>query len=97
MPAVGFLGNICTGHDCYPPRRSIEASPNVFINGKAMIRVGDAWEVHDCIDGEGSHGGHLATGSSTVFVNGKPVGRIGDMVDCGSAVAEGSPNMFIGG
>jgi len=96
MPAVGFLGNICTGHDCYPSRHSVQGSPNVFVNGKAVIRVTDAWEIHTCIDGDGSHDGHLAQGSSTVFVNGLAVGRIGDMIDCGSAVAQGSPNIFIG-
>ena len=38
-----------------------------------------------------------AQGSQTVFINGKQAGRIGDPVSCGSVVAEGSPNVYIGG
>lgn len=94
MPAIGFLGNLCTGHDGFEPRHSIEGSPDTFINGLPVIRVGDAWETHT--EGDSTHDGHLVTGSSTVFINGKAVGRIGDLLDCGSAVAEGSPNIFIG-
>jgi len=46
MPAVVRLGDICTGHGCWPPRQNIEASPNVFVNGRGVHRLGDAWAVH---------------------------------------------------
>nr|WP_083100694.1 PAAR domain-containing protein [Pseudophaeobacter leonis] len=39
----------------------------------------------------------MAVGSNTVYVNGKQIGRIGDPVDCGSAVAVGSGDVFAGG
>ncbi len=50
-----------------------------------------------CNDTPVCHAGTLASGSGTVFINGKQAGRVGDPVDCGSAVASGSPNVLIGG
>lgn len=89
------LGMSCSGHDCWPPRPNNEASSDVFINGKGAHRQGDGYEEH-CCPNNGCHGGSLAQGSSTVFINGKQAARIGDPVSCGSVVAEGSPNVFIG-
>ncbi|ASL27353.1 PAAR domain-containing protein [Azotobacter chroococcum] len=94
MPAVTRLGDQCTGHGAFPPRPSVSASPNVFVNGIAAHRQGDAWDIH--CDPSSCHAGVLAQGSATVFANGLPLGRIGDPVDCGSSVAEGSPDVFTG-
>lgn len=94
MPAVTRLGDACTGHDGFPPRPSSSASGDVFVNGIAVHRQGDSWASHGC--GHTSHA-VLASGSVTVFVNGKMIGRIGDPVDCGSAVAQGSSDVFAGG
>tara|TARA_B100001564_G_C20545123_1_gene626239 strand:+ start:377 stop:664 length:288 start_codon:yes stop_codon:yes gene_type:complete len=93
MPSVTRLGDLCTGHGCFPARKSVSASPNVFVNGIAAHRLNDAWEPHGCPTCT-PHSGILAAGSSTVHVNGKAIGRIGDPVDCGSNVAEGSSNVF---
>lgn len=90
------LGDLCTGHGCYPPRPNNEASSDVFWNGIGAHRQGDGWPQH-CCPGAGCHTSVLAEGSSSVFVNGKQAGRIGDPVACGSAIAQGSPNVFIGG
>ena len=95
MPAVSYLGAICTGHACFPPRVNDEASPNVFVNGIAVHREGDHWITHCC--GDSCHDSALASGSSTVFVNGLQMARIGDPVACGSAIAQGSDNVFCGG
>lgn len=95
MPASSRLGDICTGHGCFPPRPSIGGSPNVFINGIKALRVTDPYAVHVC--GIAAHGSQVAAGSGTVYVNGLPMARIGDAVACGSAVAQGSPNVFAGG
>ena len=100
MSAVTRLGDICTGHECFPPRKSTSGSPNVFVNGIAAHREGDSWAVHTCTHPEMPHGSHdsvLASGSSSVYVNGKQLGRIGDPVACGSSVASGSSNVFAGG
>ncbi|ELA7323107.1 PAAR domain-containing protein [Vibrio parahaemolyticus] len=93
MPAVTRKGDGCTGHGAFPPRNSVAGSSNVFVNGKPIHRVGDGWSVH-CNPVPVCHGGSLAAGSSKVYANGQPIGRVGDPVDCGSAVAAGSPNVF---
>ena len=36
MPAVTRLGDLCTGHGCYPPRPNITAASTVFVNGKNL-------------------------------------------------------------
>ena len=97
MPAVTRLGDTCTGHGCWPPRPSTGASPNVFINGIAAHRQGDAWAAHTCPTIPETHASVLAAGSASVFANGQQLARIGDPVACGSAVAQGSANVFAGG
>lgn len=97
MAAVTRLGDACTGHGCWPPRASTGASPNVYVNGIAVHRQGDAWAAHTCPSLPETHASVLAGGSATVFANGKPLGRIGDPVACGSSVAAGSANVFAGG
>jgi uncharacterized Zn-binding protein involved in type VI secretion len=97
MPAVSRLGDICTGHGCWPPRPSTGASPNVRVNGIAAHRQGDAWAAHTCPAIPETHASVLAAGSATVRVNGKQLARVGDPVACGSAVAQGSANVFAGG
>lgn len=100
MPSAARLGDICTGHECFPPRASVEGSGDVLINGIPAHRQGDAWSVHCCTHPDIPHGCHdsvLASGSGSVYINGKQAGRIGDPVACGSAVATGSNNVIIGG
>lgn len=96
MPAVTRKGDMGSGHESWPPRPSTAGSDDVFVNGIAAHRQGDAWAVH-CNDVPICHAGTLATGSSSVFVNGKQLGRIGDPVSCGSTVVDGSTNVFAGG
>ena len=91
MPQVTRLGDTCTGHGCFPPRKNVSASPNVFVNNKPVHRQGDAWAPHSC---KSTHAGTLLSGSPTVFVNNKQVGRIGDPVNCGSTVMTGSSNVY---
>lgn len=67
----------------------IEGSPDIEINGKAAVRVGDAFEEHP-------HERRLKEGSSSVWFNGKKAGRVGDVIDCGGHVEQGSPDVEIG-
>ena len=100
MPAVTRRGDICTGHECFPPRKSTSGSPNVFVNNIPAHREGDGWSVHTCSHPKvphGSHGGVLASGSGTVYANGHQLGRVDDPVSCGSSVATGSENVYAGG
>lgn len=94
MPAATRLGDTCTGHACWPPRKNIEASEDFFINGIGAHREGDAWEVHCCDDN--CHDSVLAEGHPTVFINNKPAAVVGSAIACGSASAQGSPNLFFG-
>ena len=100
MPPVTRKGDICTGHSCFPPRKSTSGSPNVFVNEIPAHRESDSWAAHTCTHSDVPHGTHtsvLASGSSTVYANGRQLGRIGDPVACGSSVATGSKNVFAGG
>lgn len=88
--AAARKGDKCTGHAGAPPRPNDQGSPDVFINGLAAHRKGDHWILHK------DHDSILAQGSPTCFINGKNQGRVGDPVACGSKVATGSPNVFVG-
>jgi uncharacterized Zn-binding protein involved in type VI secretion len=95
MPAVARQGDFATPHiPDYPPRPNIEGSPDVYVNGQPLHRVGDNWAFHS--GRFGPHGGVTLTGSATVFCNGRPVARVGDPVSppCLSTIAQGSPNVF---
>lgn len=82
-----------SGHGSFPPQDITEGSPNVFINGKPAVRVGD--KVSNHTDGLGSHDGSVSQGSSNVFVNGKAKVRKGDSVSCGGTVVDGSSNVLV--
>ena len=96
MPSATREDDKCSGHGCWPPRDPMTYSPTVFINGKAAIRRTDLYKSHEC-PLMGAHMGELVKGSSTVFINGLDAGRIGDVISCGSIVAMGSDDVFIGG
>lgn len=93
MPAAR-LGDICTGHECWPPRPTAQASTTVFVNQRGSHRMADAWSGHCC--GPSCHSSTTVKGSTTVFVDGKPAARVGDQVGCGSVIMTGSGNVFIG-
>lgn len=58
----------------------------------AATRLGDNNTGHDACPPVA-----LVSASGDVFINGRPAARIGDSVSCGGSVAEGSPDVFIGG
>lgn len=96
MPNQTRVGDLDTGHDACPPTALVTGSSDVMVNGKAAGRVGDSYDPHSCPD-HASHSGNIAQGSATVFINGRQAGRIGDPVSCGGSVAQGSPNVLVGG
>ena len=98
MPAATRLGDMSTGHPhCYPATPAVEASTDVFVNGKGLVRIGDTWASHGACSDHSPHSGSSSGGSATVFINGKGAVRIGDDISCGDTVAEGSSSVFIGG
>lgn len=67
----------------------VAGSGNVFVNGSAAVRVGDAIAGH----GKPPHAAPvMAAGSGNVFVNNIPVCRAGDPGTCGHP-ASGSGNV----
>jgi uncharacterized Zn-binding protein involved in type VI secretion len=84
-----------------------QGSPNVIINGKQVIRVGDPFPVHSFIPGPPSapHTSVSAQGSSSVIVNGLALSRgpsaemgpTGDQTSCSDTIGVGSSNVIVGG
>lgn len=76
---------------------AVAGSPDVSINGRPAVRVGDPGIHAACC---GPNTWKAAQGSGTVFINGKPAHRLGDMdTHCGGVgkMVEGSPDVDIGG
>jgi uncharacterized Zn-binding protein involved in type VI secretion len=95
MPPVVRLGDVCTGHGCWPSRPNVQGCGSVFANGIPVHCVGHGWALHCFMCGAREcHAAVLASGSPNVFAEGRAVGRIGDAVSCGSACASGSPNVI---
>ena len=88
------LGDLCTGHGCFPSRPNDTASPNFYINSLPSHRQNDHWVTHCC--GNSCHDGYLVFGSNTFYVNSRQQARVGDFISCGSTVMTGSPNTFVG-
>lgn len=88
-PAARYI-DICSGHGSCPPRPNIEASDDTFVNSRGAHRRGDAYNIH-C-----SHSGVLHRGSGSTYVNSREQGRIADPVSCGSIIATGSNDTFVG-
>jgi uncharacterized Zn-binding protein involved in type VI secretion len=68
----------------------IQGSGNVFVEGKPIVRIGDAVAGH----GRGPHSAPtMAQGSGNVKANGIGVVRAGDIATCGHP-ASGSGSVF---
>jgi len=76
---------------------AVQGSPDVFVNGRPAVRVGDKGVHSACC---GSNTWTAAAGSSTVMINNKPAHRKGDQcAHCGGngKTIEGSENVMTGG
>lgn len=72
-----------------------ECSPNVFVNGTGVVRIGDAVYAHIAA-GCGIDAELLSTSSATVFVNSKGVARKGDQYTADNTITSGSGNVNAG-
>ena len=90
------LGDVESGHSCFPPTKLIVGSNNVMTNKRPAARVGDAFIPHWCPNA-GCHSPMVAKGSSKVIINGRPAARLGDRDSCGGVIMTGSSNVLIGG
>lgn len=87
-------GKDCCSHNVTGPATA--GSPDVSINGRPVLRVGDPGVHSSCC---GPNTWVAAQGSSTVRINGIPVMRVGDMTShCGGTgkMIEGSGDVSIG-
>lgn len=87
----------CPGcaHSCIGP--AIQGSPNVNVNAKPALRVGDPGVHSSCC---GPNTWVAAAGSGTVNINSIPAHRLGDQTThCGGVgkLVEGSDNVIVGG
>lgn len=69
-------------------------SGNVHINGRPAARA--HIDYAECSDHSGTSK-PLAQGSRAVHINGQPAARVGDRTVCDARIAQGSPNVCIGG
>lgn len=94
MKPVTRIGDIHSGHECFPPTQCSSSSTDVFANKKGVMRVGDSFAPHGCPI---PHSVIASTGYGKVLVNGKPCVRISSSTGCGATVVAGSPNVLLGG
>ena len=99
MPAVIRLGDMSTGHGCFPPTPLVVTPVSkTFFNGILAGVVSGACQhdTHSCgIVVHPQSTRNPSSGSSKTFIEGSPAARIGDNITCGDACGEGSPNSFI--
>jgi uncharacterized Zn-binding protein involved in type VI secretion len=88
------MGDICTGHGCFPPRPSCSGSPDVIINSLPAKRMGDCFLPHAC-PGSPPHMGLQVAGCPRTLADSLPMSAIGHPVSCGSFNLTGSPDTFI--
>ncbi len=93
---VHRLGDATSGHGCWLPSQAIEASENVRVNGRGVVRQGDKILPHICPEIPETHPG-VYIGSGTVRANGRPIQCVGSGVSCGDKALTGSDNVRIGG
>jgi uncharacterized Zn-binding protein involved in type VI secretion len=105
MPGIGRLGDksncpadahgcIACPHPTIGP--AVQGSPDVFVNNRPALRVGDKGIHAACC---GPNTWTAATGSATVFINNKPVHRQTDTdTHCGGVgqLVEGSTDVIAG-
>lgn len=99
MPAVSRIGDMSTGHGCFPPTALVQTPvQKTFFNGKkpAVVNTASQFATHCC--GIVCHSGAARSpslGASKTFIEGFLAARIGDDIACGDSIAEGSANSFI--
>ncbi|MDR3435273.1 RHS repeat-associated core domain-containing protein [Telmatospirillum sp.] len=84
---IGKLSGSTTG-------KIVQGSANVLINGKPAAYAVDS---NASCSKDGGDPRKVAEGSKTVYINQYNAARKSDRLDCSGVIAEGSPNVIIGG
>jgi uncharacterized Zn-binding protein involved in type VI secretion len=97
MPAVSRLGDISTGHGCFPPTPLVNTPVGkTFFNGILACVVGSQHATHVCgIVVHPTPARPVVSGASKTFIEGSPASRVGDPIGCGDTCGQGSSNSFI--
>ncbi len=53
------VGDMASGHGCYPPQKMATGSGNVYVNMRSVCRKGDELEYHLCVPGEKAHNANV--------------------------------------
>ena len=104
MPEIARRGDLTSCHDECRPVSIVTGSPNVFVDGLPVARVGDTCAPHACNRWPNPHPLHtpvIVSGDSSVLVNCLPVAVKGSKVSCfgtlSSVIIGGSPDVSVGG
>jgi len=96
MPAQCRLGDMSTGHGCFPPTAIDGAvAAKTTVEGDPAAMVDSTHPDHAC--GNTVHAGRkISSGSGKTTIEGKPAARIGDSINCGDAMGQGASKTFFG-
>lgn len=89
------LGDVCTGHEDWPPRPVITSASTVYVEGILACCEGDQLAVH-CNRKPECHDGVIAAGSGMTFVEGRKLARHGDPVSCGGTMVSSTSSTNCG-
>lgn len=96
MPAAARQGDAgiphCSGYVI------ASGNPTVLINGRPAATAGDISSIHLVPKSRRCtvHTAIITSGATTVLIGGRPAARVGDVLAGCTAIASGSPNVFIG-
>ena len=74
------------GHSPHGPFSPLKGSPSVFVEGRAVVRIGDPCPAHSPSFVPTTP---IAEGSSVVFADGLPVAGEGHKLACGDFLSQG--------
>lgn len=91
---VSRIGDLGSGHSCFPPNAVNSGSNTVLTNNRKTATINDTLNTHCC--GLQCHGSRIIEGQYNVKVNGKNLSRITSRIDCGEVMMTGSSNVMTG-
>ena len=94
MAIITLLGHLSAGHG-WPPTPSIEASTKTLVEGRGVVRQGDAYQIHCNPDGD-CHQPFAQSGSSKTLTDGRQTMRVNDPLTCGDKVGQFSTKRDVG-
>jgi uncharacterized Zn-binding protein involved in type VI secretion len=97
MPAASRLGDLSTGHGCFPPTAiTTDVCSKTTIEGPKAAHVGSKHATHACPPVvHPTSARPITSGAPKTTIEGSPAARIGDPIGCGDAVGQGASKTFI--